>query len=172
MTTVLDTDAGGLPRRKFLTGLTAPGAGALLSGCQTAGTGTAGAGTAGGKPHRIDVHHHFASPGYSAALKLQMRGHAKWSVEASLEEMDKSGIATSITSLLNPGIPVWSGDAPMARKVAREANARSERICGQARARPSGPLWHIRVAPVSGQRGEPRSTRSRAPWIPRAPWRV
>jgi len=106
-------------RRRFLTGVTALGAGALIPGCQT--TGQAPAAT-GGKPYRIDVHHHIAPPSYTAALKAQMRGHAKWSVQASLEDMDKSGIATSITSLINPGMPVWAGDAPTARKVAREAN--------------------------------------------------
>lgn len=104
-------------RRAFLAGLAALGAGAVLPGCQTAGGGAAG-----GKPHRIDVHHHIASPGYSAALKSMMRGHAKWSPQASLEDMDKSGIATSITSLINPGMLAWSGDVAMSRKIAREAN--------------------------------------------------
>jgi len=118
MTTVFEADAGGLPRRKFLTGLTALGAGALLPGCQT----TPAAGTAGGKPFRIDVHHHIAPPAYSSALKAMMRGHAKWSPEASLADMDKSGIATSITSLINPGMQAWAGDVAGARKIAREAN--------------------------------------------------
>jgi len=102
-------------RRKFLTGLTALGAGALFPGCQTTGSGTAG-----GKPHRIDVHHHFVSPGYSAALKARGRGHAKWSVQGSLEDMDKSGIQTSLTSLIQPA--VWFGDVPLGRKLSREAN--------------------------------------------------
>ena len=58
MTTVSDADASGLPRRTFLAGLAALGAGAVLPGCQT----TAATGAAGGKPFRIDVHHHFAPP--------------------------------------------------------------------------------------------------------------
>ena len=74
----------------------------------------------GGKLHRIDVHHHFAFPSFTAALKARGQGHAKWSVQMSLEEMDKSGIATAITSLLNPGL--WFGDVPLARRLAREAN--------------------------------------------------
>ena len=111
------------PRRKFLTGMTALGAGALLPGCQTAGTQAAGA-----KPYRIDVHHHIAPPAYSAALKSMMRGHAKWSPQASLEDMDKSGIATSITSLINPGMQAWSGDVEGARKMAREANEYAARL--------------------------------------------
>ena len=111
------------PRRKFLTGMTALGAGALLPGCQTAGTQAAGA-----KPYRIDVHHHIAPPAYSAALKSMMRGHAKWSPQASIEDMDKSGIATSITSLINPGMQAWSGDVEGARKMAREANEYAARL--------------------------------------------
>src|SRR5688500_13151475 len=103
-------------RRNFLTGLAALGAGALLPGCETTG------GAAGGKPRRIDVHHHIAPPSYSAQLKSMMRGHAKWSVEATLEDMDKSGIATALTSMINPGMPVWIGDPKTGSKVAREAN--------------------------------------------------
>ena len=103
-------------RRNFLTGLAALGAGALLPGCETTGS------AAGGKPHRIDVHHHIAPPSYSAQLKSMMRGHAKWSVEATLEDMDKSGIATAVTSMINPGMPVWIGDPKTGSKVAREAN--------------------------------------------------
>jgi len=111
------------PRRAFLTGMTALGAGALLPGCQTAGTQAAGS-----KPYRIDVHHHIAPPAYSAALKSMMRGHAKWSPQASIEDMDKSGIATSITSLINPGMQAWSGDVEGSRKMAREANEYAARL--------------------------------------------
>ena len=105
-------------RRAFLAGLAALGAGAVLPGCLT----TAATGTAGGKPYRIDVHHHIAPPAYSSALKAMMRGHARWSPQASIEDMDKSGIATSITSLINPGMQAWAGDVEGSRKIAREAN--------------------------------------------------
>jgi predicted TIM-barrel fold metal-dependent hydrolase len=105
-------------RREFLAGLGALGAGALLPGCQTAGHAPAAA----GKPYRIDVHHHIAPPAYSAALKEMMRGHAKWSAQASIEDMDKSGIQTSITSLINPGMQAWGGDEAGSRKIARESN--------------------------------------------------
>src|SRR4051812_45057081 len=72
------------------------------------------------KGDRIDVHHHIVSPGYSAALKERGQGHAKWSIEASLAEMDRSGIATAVTSLIQPA--VWFGDVPLGRRLAREAN--------------------------------------------------
>ncbi len=102
-------------RRAFMTGMAALGAGAVLPGCQTTGG-------ARGQPHRIDVHHHIAPPNYSAALKAMKRGHAAWSIEAALADMDKSGIATAFTSLINPGMQAWPKDVPMARKIARESN--------------------------------------------------
>jgi predicted TIM-barrel fold metal-dependent hydrolase len=108
---------GPVSRRAFLAGLAALGAGAALPGCQTTGTGASD-----GKPFRVDVHHHIAPPAYSSALKAMMRGHAKWSPEASLEDMDKSGIATAITSLINPGMQAWAGDVTGARVIARESN--------------------------------------------------
>jgi predicted TIM-barrel fold metal-dependent hydrolase len=99
--------------------MTAFGAAALLPGCQTAGQAPA---AAGGKPFRIDVHHHFAPPAYSSALKAMMRGHAKWSVQGTLEEMDQSGTATCFTSLINPGMQAWVGDVEGSRKIARASN--------------------------------------------------
>ena len=103
-------------RRRFLAGLSALGAGALLPGCQTT------AETAPGKPHRIDIHHHFAPPGYSKELKALKQGHAKWSVEGTLDEMEKSGIQTAFTSLINPGMQAWMGNLEGSRKIARISN--------------------------------------------------
>lgn len=104
-------------RRHFIAGLGALGASAFLPGCQTAGSGMAE-----GKPYRIDVHHHIAPPAYSSALKAMMRRHAKWSPQASIEDMDKSGIATSITSLINPGMQAWVGDVAGSVRIARVSN--------------------------------------------------
>jgi len=118
------------PRRRFLTGAAALGAAALFPGCQSAGTGMTG-----GKPHRVDVHHHIAPTAYSSALKAMMRRHARWSVEASLEEMDKSGIATALTSLINPGMQAWVGDAAGSRRMAREANEYATRLARDHRGR-------------------------------------
>ena len=105
-----------LPRRRFLAGMTALAANMLLPGCQST------AGVAPGKPHRIDVHHHFAPPAYSAALTALMRNHAKWSVQGTLEEMDQSGIAACFLSLINPGMQAWGSDVAGSRKIARVSN--------------------------------------------------
>lgn len=108
-------------RREFLAGIGAIGASALLPGC--AATGDAGA---GGKTRRIDVHHHFVSPGFSAALKGAGQGHAKWSVQMSLDDMDKSGIETSLLSLIQPAMAF--GSAELRRKLAREANEHAAKL--------------------------------------------
>ncbi len=72
------------------------------------------------KAYRVDIHHHIVSPGYSAALKERGQRHAAWSLEKSLEDMDRNGIATAVTSLIQPAIAF--GDALLGRKLAREAN--------------------------------------------------
>ena len=100
-------------RRRIVAAFGAAAAASLLpSGCATPGDA--------GAPRRIDVHHHIVSPGYSAALKARGQRHAAWTVQGSLEDMDRNGIATSLTSLIQPA--VWFGDVPLGRKLAREAN--------------------------------------------------
>jgi hypothetical protein len=66
----------GLSRRRFLASLTALGAGAMLSGCHTTGS------TESGKPHRIDVHHHIAPPGYSNEFKATLKPSRRRAVDS------------------------------------------------------------------------------------------
>src|SRR5262245_12184651 len=79
---------------------------------------------------RIDVHHHFIPPVHvEARMKPGRRvgPTPKWSPELSLEDMDKSGIATAILSAVQPG--VWYGDnVEEARKVGREINEYAARM--------------------------------------------
>jgi 6-methylsalicylate decarboxylase len=121
----------GAPRRGFLGKLAALGAVAMLPGelvaQPAARSGSAGAEHAGhhaaarGKPHRIDVHHHIAPPNYMAEIASRRLGSSTpWSPEMSIEDMDKSGIAVSILSLIQPS--VWLGEASQARRLARETN--------------------------------------------------
>src|SRR4029078_7909112 len=58
---------------------------------------------------KIDVHHHFLPPEHREALDKHKSGAPKWSVQMSLDDMDKSGIATSVLSQGQPG--PWWGDA-------------------------------------------------------------
>ena len=87
-----------LDRRKFLAGgLAALGLGAA------AGTIGAPAVKAQAAKTRIDVHHHFLPPVHREALDQAQDGRPKWSPQMSLDDMDKSGIATSVLSQVQPG---------------------------------------------------------------------
>jgi predicted TIM-barrel fold metal-dependent hydrolase len=75
------------------------------------------------KPYRIDVHHHLSPPTYVTASNTAKFGDPlmkKWTIEKSLEDMDKGGVATAILSVTQPGVNFTSGDA--AHKLARECN--------------------------------------------------
>ncbi len=111
------------PRRGFLGKLAALGAAAILPGELTAQQPKPAASAAsGGKPFRIDVHHHLVPPGYldEVGARRQGGGRVKWSPALSIEDMDKSGIAISMVSLIQPG--VWFGDSALGRRLARQSN--------------------------------------------------
>lgn len=80
-------------------------------------------------PQRIDVHHHLMPPRYIAEATADrifrdspgdLRWPLQWTPEKSVEEMDRNGVAVSITSIATPG--VWFGDNAAARRLARECN--------------------------------------------------
>src|SRR5271165_3683639 len=71
----------------------------------------------------IDVHHHLIPPAWLDALKrvkLDRPEMTVWTPEKSLEDMDKAGVATAITSPMPPQVGVFP--AAEAAKVARESN--------------------------------------------------
>jgi predicted TIM-barrel fold metal-dependent hydrolase len=71
-------------------------------------------------PHRIDTHHHVAPPKYVAEFKSELQPPViAWSVSKSLDDMDKAGVAMSITSVTTPGHVFMGKDG---RRVARECN--------------------------------------------------
>ena len=113
----------GPARRKFLAGgFAALGLGAVAS---RTGRALAQAGAEAPARTRIDVHHHFIPPFHVEAMMKQGRRVGgpppKWSPASTVEEMDKSGIATAILSAVQPG--VWYGDnVEEARTLGRELN--------------------------------------------------
>ena len=78
---------------------------------------------------RIDVHHHFGTPLHSDVMAVRRSGGRppKWTVQMSLEEMDKSGIATAIVSLVQPA-SWFPDDVPLSRKLQRECNEFAARM--------------------------------------------
>jgi len=73
-------------------------------------------------PHRIDVHHHPLPSGQiTNGRKMAPPNMKEWVAEASLEDMDKNGVATAVLSLNHPVI-VWPSDQSAAKKQAREWN--------------------------------------------------
>jgi hypothetical protein len=109
-------------RRSFLATLGAAGAGSLLHGFPAAAQTVTSV-------RRIDIHQHFVSPSFHAALNAKnsatspIPGLAAWkgySPASAVESLDRVGIATAMLSITAPG--VWFGDVQEARKLAREMN--------------------------------------------------
>jgi 6-methylsalicylate decarboxylase len=112
--------ASGVSRRELLAG------GAALG---LAATGLAPKAFAQAKPHRIDVHHHVVPPTWLAAMNLIGRSNpplVHWSVQKSLDDMAKGGVATSILSPTTPQVTPLGKAA--AAKIAREANEYGKKL--------------------------------------------
>lgn len=114
--------ATGVSRRQFLGGAAAAGA-ALTT------TSIAPKVFAQAAPHRIDVHHHVSPPTWLDAVKSMRKDNpplVNWSVQKTLDDMDKGGVATAITS---PTTPQVTGlDKEAAARVARESNEYSKKL--------------------------------------------
>jgi 6-methylsalicylate decarboxylase len=109
------------PRRGFLGQVAALGAAAVFPGGLMAQEKKKAPAAARGKPYRIDVHHHLVYPGYLDEIAGSRAGSpVKWSPAMSIEEMDKSGIALSMMSLVQPSAS--AGDLEKRRKIARQSN--------------------------------------------------
>lgn len=77
----------------------------------------------------IDVHHHFAPRSYLNALGEAHAPHPAmrgWSLEQSLDDMDRSGVQKAILSITVPG--VWFGDDAAARSLSRLCNEEAAAI--------------------------------------------
>jgi predicted TIM-barrel fold metal-dependent hydrolase len=115
----------GTCRREFLKSAALVGAGTLLTA-----NGLMAQKLPGGdaKANRVDVHHHILPPPYmlrarDRVLEISDRDHSallNWTPARAVEEMDRCGISTAITSLSLPG--VWFGGTEAARSLARTCN--------------------------------------------------
>ena len=117
-----------LPRRGFLKGIaaaaTAPVFAATAVDAQTAA------------PRRIDVHHHLLPPRFAAAARernLLPSNLGRLDEALSLEDMDKNGVQTAITSVPSPG--VWYGDVELARSLSRDSNEFAARMASDHKGR-------------------------------------
>jgi predicted TIM-barrel fold metal-dependent hydrolase len=109
----------GLNRRSVLTG------GAALAAYFSLGPDA----SAEPKPHRIDVHHHISPPTWLDAVKGIKQDNPpmnNWSVQKSLEDMDRAGIAAAITSPTSPQAAGLGKEA--AARICREANEYAKRL--------------------------------------------
>jgi predicted TIM-barrel fold metal-dependent hydrolase len=104
-------------RRGFLLGALGS---AALAACSTPGTPALNLSRSAG---RIDVHHHASPPAWLNAVRGRIDPLAtNWTVEKSLADMDRAGVATSILSITTPGIVIDNMDVQSARRLARESN--------------------------------------------------
>lgn len=109
-------------RRRFLSGLVAAGAGAVVV------RGLPSAFAQGSAPYRIDIHQHFVSPGFLATLTARsattpvpgLANWKGWTPSRALESLDQNGVATAMLSMTAPGVAF--GAAADARRYARELN--------------------------------------------------
>ena len=82
------------------------------------------------KPHRIDIHHHFAPPAWVVEVKgrpLLQAANTTWTPAKSIEDMDRGGVAAASCRSRTPGL--WFGDAAATTAVSR------------ARATTTAPRW-------------------------------
>ena len=120
---------GGVSRRQLL--FAAAGA-AAVSGCATSSGFNAAPAplNLGPSAGRIDVHHHLSPPAWIAVARS--RGidalATNWTVEKSLADMDRAGIATALLSVTTPGVVFPDLDVAAGRRLARESNEFGARL--------------------------------------------
>jgi predicted TIM-barrel fold metal-dependent hydrolase len=85
---------------------------------------------------RIDVHHHYTSPGLLAMMRGRRTNQTfnmGWTVQKSLDAMDAGGVATAIVSTSDPG--VFFGDYDQAKGLARDCNEYQARMVADHKGR-------------------------------------
>jgi predicted TIM-barrel fold metal-dependent hydrolase len=114
-------------RREVATGLAALGGAALLP---------AGARLAAAQaPHRrIDVHHHFASSDVLASGRV-LSEIRNWTVERSLDDMEKGGVTTAMLSTVPQVLEAMANGGPITGVHCRAANEFGAQLVADHRGR-------------------------------------
>ena len=117
--------AAGASRREFLKSVAVAGAGTLLPVTELLAQVTSPAARLQG---RIDVHHHIVPPSLLQALGPQRLagGSATWTPAKALDDMDKGGVSSGISSIAPAGDPF--SDPSTAVRLTRECNEYSARL--------------------------------------------
>jgi predicted TIM-barrel fold metal-dependent hydrolase len=111
-------------RRRFLAGTAA----VLGSIAAPVVLGVSGA-LSQANPNRIDVHHHIVPPTWLAAMDLIGRSNpplTHWSIQKTLDDMDKGGVGTSIVSPTTPQVTPLGVEAAV--RIARESNEYGKKL--------------------------------------------
>jgi predicted TIM-barrel fold metal-dependent hydrolase len=80
-------------------------------------------------PHSNDVHLHISPPTWLDAVKSMKKDNPpinNWSVQKTLDDMDKGGIAVAITSPTTP--QTFGLDAAAASRIAKESNEYAKKL--------------------------------------------
>jgi predicted TIM-barrel fold metal-dependent hydrolase len=75
------------------------------------------------------VHHHVYPPAYISIAKengITINPANRWTLQKTIEDMDRAGTATALTSITTPGL--WFGNAAVSRKLSRECNEYAAKI--------------------------------------------
>lgn len=112
-------------RRQFLSAFAVSVAGAILKSNRSFAQTLTG----NRNVHRVDVHHQIVPPQYIAeepvrkwlmSQTVNRQTILEWTPAKAIEEMDKDGIATAVSSISVPG--VWFDDVALGRRLARDWN--------------------------------------------------
>lgn len=140
-------------RRQFLTGVASAAAGLAVAPATRAHAQAARPGMYSGGVRRIDVHHHYQSPGltkFLAKYSLDIDQFAReplkrgpWSLAGAIEGLDKSNIELAYTSaatyftrtarLNKAGAPIYSADTAV--PLARETNDHGAKVVADSKGR-------------------------------------
>jgi len=105
------------------------------------------------KPHRIDVHHHMFPPFVQERWKKDnirtVPVAMRWTLEATLEEMDKGGVATAILSLASGGLNLPRLSIDENRAMTRMVNDYAAKMRGD-HPRRFGLFAHVPMPDVDG----------------------